>query len=170
MWPWKIPALAVAPPWLLLVADACVLEISFGLLVKCTFWFSTYTKNNRWSLNNLSMKLYFLNTYDRGMSFSLVFLLLLLYYIFSELFVFPDFVFLYFLYVSEIWIKLTIDQLTKILKEKKNGGGGGENSNKYPFFYYLGLFFNAGLVSSNHSKSNIALAFAPLSNYEVLCI
>jgi len=119
MWPWKIPALAVAPPWLLLVADACVLEISFGLLVKCTFWFSTYTKNNRWSLNNLSMKLYFLNTYDRGMSFSLVFLLLFLYYIFSELFVFPDFVFLYFLYVSEIWIKLTIDQLTKILKEKK---------------------------------------------------
>jgi hypothetical protein len=60
-------------------------------------------------------------------------------------------------------------------KRKKNGGGGGgggggENSNKYPFFYYLGLFFNAGLVSSNHSKSNIALAFAPLSNYEVLCI
>jgi hypothetical protein len=75
---------------------------------------SLHISNNPWSLSNIAMKCctFLIDMFRDVVFFSLPFFFFYcLYYIFSELFVFLDFVSLYFLYASEIWIKLTIDTL-----------------------------------------------------------
>jgi hypothetical protein len=75
---------------------------------------SLHISNNPWSLSNIAMKCctFLIDMIRDVVFFSLPFFFFYcLYYIFSELFVFLDFVSLYFLYASEIWIKLTIDTL-----------------------------------------------------------